>query len=913
MARDSFLDMNAGVLRDSIEKLLAHDGGVLKPKQREAFIAMAESAPDEIARSYFKLPTAFGKTVMFVLMAREYMRSLTSSEQKSNRVVILVPRLSLVDQTLERLSEFADIDGVEFNSRVRGPEREKALAGNIIVSTYQSVDKLFDGVGIDNIGLVIADEAHHALGAKTSKLLRAVAQHAPVIGFTATPTYSDDHGVADLLENETFSMDIRDGVECGMLCPIKNILYRPSVTFDVASVPSTSAGDFNYDKFFGNLPGRVKLDLLANEIAKIYVNGGDGNVRFRDMRAMINCPNIDIAIAQAAAINKMAGRKIACAIHSQVKNIRELKSDFISGKYSVACQVNTMTEGFDDVSVGLCINYPSRSSVKIEQAGGRVVRINESDPGKIAYVVDTVFRAHDFEPLDETLITATNARQVLFRDVAGGFNVFPRQFIAYNAPARSVRDTSRGNTGISAENFDVITDNTVLMELEQKYDAWRARKPIEKKTPQWLSARDLMKVCIGRRIKISRALKAIHKKYPNIRIETKIGPGGNRLCVHVDELGRFVAASKDTRYPLTMRNSVRMKTQEWLTAEELTTHIVGNEAKLQSAIRAVLDNIHKYHGLRVEYRKSGGDIPRCVHVRDINKFIRAANKEGIILHRRADLPMKTPDVLSSSELRTDYIIGQPRDITSAMEYVAKNIKKYPNVRLGYYKRDGNHVMLCLNKNDIDAFLAAADNPKLKRANVAPDKTTGWAPVSDLKKKHIIIGDYMKIKDAMDIIFKNRDKHPDVRIMEMQSGSNVIPCIYLDDKNINAFIAAADMYDISLLRAGDEKNWISLDKLTRLISGTNTKIGDALRTIADNRNKYGIVRTWVQKTGRGRFYYLHVDDVMKFIDVANGQLKYKFKLKPDAIAAFGRGVSVLDAAARVRNVKSNNTDNPQNTK
>ena len=74
----------------------------------------------------------------------------------------------------------------------------------------------------------------------------------------------------------------------------------------------------------------------------------------------------------------------------------------------------TLPEGFDDTAVSLCINYPTRSAVRAEQAAGRAIRLNESDPHKIAFVIDTIFRKHDSETSDTALQTARHAKQVLF-------------------------------------------------------------------------------------------------------------------------------------------------------------------------------------------------------------------------------------------------------------------------------------------------------------------------------------------------------------------------------------------------------------------------------------------------------------------------------------------------------------------
>ena len=89
---------NAQLLCDSVQRILQTDAPTLKSKQREALYAMQQKGAKDIAHSYFKLPTGFGKTVMFTMIARAYINSLTAHEQTYNKVIILVPRLILSEQ-----------------------------------------------------------------------------------------------------------------------------------------------------------------------------------------------------------------------------------------------------------------------------------------------------------------------------------------------------------------------------------------------------------------------------------------------------------------------------------------------------------------------------------------------------------------------------------------------------------------------------------------------------------------------------------------------------------------------------------------------------------------------------------------------------------------------------------------------
>ena len=153
----------------------------------------------------------------------------------------------------------------------------------------------------------------------------------------------------------------------------------------------------------------------------------DTGRKFIENKAIINCPTVKIAKCQADAINKMAGKIIACAFSSEMSNFEVEKQKFISGKYTVACQVNTLTEGFDDPAVSLCINYPTHSYVRAEQSAGRALRLNDDDANKFVFIIDTVFRKHENDTFDTALQTARHANQVLFKDVAGRVVLLPQE------------------------------------------------------------------------------------------------------------------------------------------------------------------------------------------------------------------------------------------------------------------------------------------------------------------------------------------------------------------------------------------------------------------------------------------------------------------------------------------------------
>ena len=398
----------------------------LRGKQTEVFEALlsSEFSDEDIARGYFKLPTGFGKTVMFAHLTKSFLNETPDSKKK---ILVLVPRINLLEQTDEKFDKFIGVDTSYFYGK------EKDTSSRVIISTYQSLSALLSNINKGDIDLVIADEAHHALGEITSKLFEDLQKYAPTIAFTATPNYSNDKKLANLFSKEIYSMTTIDAVQNNMLVPVKNILLRSSIEFDLSQIKKKNDGNFDYEK----IANSISMETLSKEIAKAYLYGEDkdeeGNsFRFFGKKAMISCPNVKTAIAQAEKINELAGQVIAKPIFqhmgmsSRFGEFDETVEDFKNNKFLVACQVNTLTEGFDDTGVSISINYPTASAVREEQSAGRALRINEKDPNKVAYVIDTVFSVgnDDENPFE----TARKAGQVLFSDVAGASVIFPENF-----------------------------------------------------------------------------------------------------------------------------------------------------------------------------------------------------------------------------------------------------------------------------------------------------------------------------------------------------------------------------------------------------------------------------------------------------------------------------------------------------
>ncbi len=138
---------------------------------------------DNVPHNYhllYQLPTGGGKTVIFSEIVRRYL------ENHNKKVVVLTHRIELCKQTSKMLSSFG-VKNKIINSKVKElPDQHDYSCFVAMVETLKN--RLNDEkLQIDNVGLVIIDEAHYN---SFRKLLNSF-KNSFILGVTATPLSSN--------------------------------------------------------------------------------------------------------------------------------------------------------------------------------------------------------------------------------------------------------------------------------------------------------------------------------------------------------------------------------------------------------------------------------------------------------------------------------------------------------------------------------------------------------------------------------------------------------------------------------------------------------------------------------------------------------------------------------------------------
>lgn len=312
---------------------------------------------------YVKLPTGVGKTVLFSKI----------TESLGLKTLIVVPSKILITQTGEKIEEFTDMD---FGKYFQG---EKNLNENVTITTYLSLVRAVKEGTINpaDYDALILDEAHKALGEETSKVIDRF--DAVKLGFTATPKYSKDKHVSDLLEHEMHSMTIIEAAQEKLVSRFKS--YIAYTDTDISAVKIKNREKYDPDE----LEKAINQESRNRSAVELYKQQFQGHL------AIAYCGGVTHAEHVADMFNKDDIKAEVISGDTPDDEKEKILARYNSGETKVLCNARILIEGFDEPKATVCLNLqPTLSHVDAEQRAGRVLRLDPDNPDKWAYIVDFV-------------------------------------------------------------------------------------------------------------------------------------------------------------------------------------------------------------------------------------------------------------------------------------------------------------------------------------------------------------------------------------------------------------------------------------------------------------------------------------------------------------------------------------------
>ena len=326
----------------------------------------------------YQLPTGGGKTVIFSEIARRYVQSM------GKKVMILTHRLELCAQTSRMLDEFGVSNKVIDSAVKELPVPNEYMCFVAMVETLNN--RLRDKIlTLDNIGLMIVDEAHYNSFGKLFKFY----EKGVVLGVTATPLSSNiTIRMRDNYDELIVGESIASLIKMGFLAKATTYHYHVGLT----SLKVGRSGDYTVsssERIYNNYAMQDKLvsayrEKCLGKKTLIFNNG--------------------IATSQYVyASFQEAGYEIRHLDHTHsAKERKEILQWFREKPDAILTSVSILTTGFDEPTVEcIILNRATKSLTLYFQMIGRGSRVL---PGKKEFqVIDLGNNLHRFGLWDEPL------------------------------------------------------------------------------------------------------------------------------------------------------------------------------------------------------------------------------------------------------------------------------------------------------------------------------------------------------------------------------------------------------------------------------------------------------------------------------------------------------------------------------
>jgi ribonuclease E len=314
--------------------------------------------PGAVRRYRFRHPTASGKTIAaagFVEAAR------------TMGVLILTHRRLLVSQFNREL-------GAEGYGDRLTPIVEEGQApprsNPITVQTYAWFARHYRTVSRDTYQLVIADEAHTALGEKTSAAIRGFPD--PIfIGMTATEQLIAKQ-VSDVFPASVDDLPLQDAARRGLIAPLRTLRVPPAAA--IHSVPIVG-GDFEERALAAVLDHKA----LNQAAASLYRD------RFDSTPGIVYAAGVDHAYNLAQEFRAAGLKAEAVSGRTPPVKLAEILAAYERGEIDILINAMLLAEGWNSPRATVVMHLAPTASRRVyQQRIGRIMRIH---PRKEAGIV----------------------------------------------------------------------------------------------------------------------------------------------------------------------------------------------------------------------------------------------------------------------------------------------------------------------------------------------------------------------------------------------------------------------------------------------------------------------------------------------------------------------------------------------
>jgi superfamily II DNA or RNA helicase len=312
-----------------------------------------------VRRYRFRHPTASGKTIAaagFVEAAR------------TEGVLILTHRRLLVDQFRRELTEHGY--GSRFHDAILEGHTAPRPSNPITIQTYAWFARHVSEIARDAYQLVICDEAHTALGEKTSAAIRSLSE--PIyIGMTATEELIAKQ-VSDVFPASVDDLPLADAARRGLIAPLRNLRVPPVAAINQVPI---IGGDFE-ERALAHALDHEALNMAA---ATLY------RERFGDTPGIVYAAGVDHAYNLATAFRAAGLRAEAVSGRTPPVKLAEILAAYERAEIDVLINAMLLAEGWNSPRATVIMHLAPTASKRVyQQRIGRIMRIH---PRKEAGIV----------------------------------------------------------------------------------------------------------------------------------------------------------------------------------------------------------------------------------------------------------------------------------------------------------------------------------------------------------------------------------------------------------------------------------------------------------------------------------------------------------------------------------------------
>lgn len=344
---------------------------------------------------YGEMPPAFGKTFILTQLAKAVgVGTEPRAGSRRIRMLVIVPGP-------EPVGRMIGADGMKgfgkFMPHLKVREQlgqSQDIGSDVDVMRVETFMRRYKKrlINLDNYDILAVDEAHRILSDMRQEVFSEVARRLFTVGFTGSPEFNDIKNVEKVLPNSFYRMDLRTGVDIGIL---NSVAYRAFKSGAVIKVQDYDRPDFSERELAALITNSERnqhiLDLVQDKVERglqgwVRCIKGDTSRHARLLEGlgkerMVKDPKTgEMRLLRIVAVGRFT------------KNLPELQRLYEEGKIDAFASVVLLTESWDSERVGFLIDGASTTSkVRLIQSLGRVLRTAKGKlPSEVDQILDEV-------------------------------------------------------------------------------------------------------------------------------------------------------------------------------------------------------------------------------------------------------------------------------------------------------------------------------------------------------------------------------------------------------------------------------------------------------------------------------------------------------------------------------------------